>query len=275
MSPDARIARPSSSQAYVNFLLSLERTLGFCALGRLTVELWPRLRPDLPNQIAGAFHDEFIRDVEVVERTWTEISITKSVDHLNAYMANVFASIVTAYPMRFATDPIPLSTALRAGSKDELVQEFAFLKADSLTYGGFGSMLTFLEKDLNVKLQLDPDLKQRTVVATAVRNVVVHNGGMVNQRFLDDTKWPNRRLGQPLSWTVTDALAWSAALREIALPIDKAIVTTFGKAFLDADRARNPTSRPDESDPQSASDNRAADLERFQLDHGSSGRGPS
>lgn len=164
-----------------------------------------------------------------VPQLWKEILITRSVDYFLIYLSDAIHAVVKTRPeILRSSDRVEVALVLRFESIGEFVDYWAFQKVDQLSHGGFEEMRRYLETSLGIKPAFSPSGLKEVKEAIAIRNVIVHRRGIVNEHFLRDTGWSGIKIGDPLSIPARDLLKYNKALRSLGKTIDASLVAKFG-----------------------------------------------
>ena len=78
---------------------------------------------------------------------------------------------------------------------DEFVSQMADRKTEKLMYGGIAATTKFMADQLKLAINAQDYCVKQATEAIAVRNVVVHDRGRVNERFLKLTGRTDLKLG--------------------------------------------------------------------------------
>ena len=103
------------------------------------------------------------------------------VDSFLTYIADVLAEVHLAKPETLPAKEIKVARILNRKQEDWLA-ELAEERVDSLVRGGFNSIIEDVGKSLGVRLAPDDRAMAAVVDAVEVRNVLVHNRGVVDRR---------------------------------------------------------------------------------------------
>ena len=122
---------------------------------------------------------------------------------------------------------------LECSSIEEFATRMAERRIDELAYAGFPAIRKFLANRLGVEAEYDRTDLELASEAIAIRNVIVHNRGRVNERFLRDTRLEDLNIGDLVPLDVQDAITMTRAVQAVAKSIDNGLIAKFGiGAFL-------------------------------------------
>lgn len=166
------------------------------------------------------------------ERTRDQLVVCRFVDNYLRYIADVMGEVFVARPETLSTSAeVKVEDVLRHGTLDDFVAWYADKRVNSLTYKGFGPVVADFERRLGVPFTTVIDRQEQIHRAVAIRNLIVHQRGIVDWRFVNDLQTrgfdtAHLRVGQQLpdfaSGPTMRALV--ASVREI----DDKVASKFG-----------------------------------------------
>lgn len=152
------------------------------------------------------------------------------VDNLNNYLADTLRFIFLSKPETLrSSDKIEVSEVLKYNTIEEFAGYLAIKKADELTYGGIERMKKYMIDTIGLKLITSPEDSEILSRAVAFRNVIVHNRGKVNERYMKETNNKDLQLGERLSIEKNDIVEIWKSLPRIAELINEAVSEKYGK----------------------------------------------
>lgn len=194
------------AQIHGRFLKDVEEIAAFLALaivGRMVVDRdlvdVTSVEPDVAAALSDAkdvlktFHEG-----AVLERFWREVLLTRLVDRFTVFVAEILVFILRTKPEILTDQKISFAHVLAAPSVEAIVDGFAAERADDLSFGGFKEVRHFLEHNIGLKLTISADVLMTATSAIAARNVIVHNRGIVNSRYLVETGRSDLEVGEPV-----------------------------------------------------------------------------
>lgn len=202
------------------------------------------LHPELMNLLSEPrLYKGYFDDPPDFQRFLSGLIVSRSVDNFHTYISEALLDVFKARP-----------ETLRSGKKVEVrevlecesIEEFAGLIAErrieELSHEGFPSMQRYLVERLGIDVELDQEELRSASEATAIRNVVVHNRGYVNARFLRDTGRKDLSVGDPLELEMETVEEFNQTLRSIANKIDVGLLDKFGlRPFFAYEVKRDPS----------------------------------
>jgi hypothetical protein len=152
---------------------------------------WSRLRNAMDPGESGPTDSEKARLFDLFEQHEENVLLgavyIRIVDSFLTYIADVLAEVHLAKPETLAAKEIKVARILNRKQEDWLA-ELAEERVDSLVRGGFKSIIEDVGKNLGVRLAPDDRAMAAVVAAVEVRNVLVHNRGVVDRRAASKLK---------------------------------------------------------------------------------------
>ncbi|HYI07802.1 MAG TPA: hypothetical protein VEK57_01920 [Thermoanaerobaculia bacterium] len=157
-----------------------------------------------------------------------ETVLCRLVDAFHIYLADVIRLTLKHEPRLLRSNTVlKAEEILDYNSLDEIVEHLITKKVDELAYRGFHAVLEYVRKGMGATMSLSEDVMSSATRAIAVRNIIVHNRGVVNQRFIDQTGASDVSPGSPYNVRTADVLSWGEALRQVVFTLDAALATHF------------------------------------------------
>ena len=158
-----------------------------------------------------------------------EMFFARTVDNFQCYIVDLIRAVLRKKPQILTTSQpsISVETLLRFSSKEEIVHHIIERKVNSLAYQGFKELQGWCtERGIPIVL---PAARQRyelpEIIAT--RNIIVHNRGSVDEKYLDASAKPSFKIGEPRRLEPADFLGVSQLMSECVLQTDAAAVSKF------------------------------------------------
>jgi hypothetical protein len=102
------------------------------------------------------------------------------------------------------------------------------LKADSLLAEGFLKLMEFLQVELQLGIGMDDSLIKEIEWAINVRNIIIHNRGRTNERFIKRVGDEHEAVDVPLVIEPNQVNYWLSHVLNGICFIDKAFVEKYG-----------------------------------------------
>jgi len=124
----------------------------------------------------------------------SEIMITQSVDNFLWYVSTLLQTCMTKRPeILRSKEQIKTEDILKFSKRSDIVQFLIDRKVNELSYGGLRKLEEFLNQNLGIPLFNSEDERTLVMVAVELRNIYIHNRGIVNQMFLGRMKDRNHQ----------------------------------------------------------------------------------
>jgi hypothetical protein len=168
-----------------------------------------------------------VQDGSLFVRFTDETVLCRLVDAFHIYLADVIRLALKHEPRLLRSNTVlKAEEILDYNSLDEIVEHLITKKVDELAYGGFHAVVQYVRKGMGAAMTLPDDVMSLATRAIAVRNIV-HNRGIVNQRFIDQTGASDIALGSPYNVRTTDVFSWSDAVWQVVFTLDATLATHF------------------------------------------------
>jgi hypothetical protein len=152
---------------------------------------WSRLRNAMNPGETGPIDSEKACLFDLFEQHEENVLLgavyIRIVDSFLTYIADVLAEVHLAKPETLAAKELKVARILNRKQEDWLA-ELAEERVDSLVRGGFKSIIEDVDKSLGVRLDPDDRAMAAVMDAVEVRNVLVHNRGVVDRRAASKLK---------------------------------------------------------------------------------------
>lgn len=176
------------------------------------------------------------RDWPIVEN-WSEFArltdetiLCRIVDAFHIYMTEVIRLALTHEPrlLKAGAASMRVEEILDYGSIDEIVERLISRRVEELSYRGFHAIAEYVREKMGATLSIGDDDLSGATEAIALRNIIVHNRAVVNERFLEQTKRNDLTLGSRYHLLTPEVFDFIAALTNVAANVDQAIAGHFG-----------------------------------------------
>jgi hypothetical protein len=159
-----------------------------------------------------------------------QMQLTRSADNFVSYISELLTLIFRTKPETLRSDEsmMKLSDILRYGSMDELVSAIAEHRVNELAYMGLRDLTTFLAKRIGFELFPDRDRMATAVKFIELRNLIVHNRGVVNRLFASKLPEYAPYLGTPLRVSMVQVAQHQSFLLAAVTDIDERASNKFG-----------------------------------------------
>lgn len=157
----------------------------------------------------------------------SEVVLCRSVDNFLTYIADALLLVFTQRPEALRSgEQVRVDFVLQYSTMDDVLAALAERRVDRLAYKGLRDMAADLTKSLNLSLFPDAEVEAKATTAVDERNLIVHNRGVINTRWIarhgttDGNLGDALRLGNPID--TLDVL--SAIVRHV----DRQLADKFG-----------------------------------------------
>lgn len=118
-----------------------------------------------------------------------EMAACRVVDNYLIYVSDLLALIFTARPETLkSSEVVTLEFVLTNQTTPQLINAIVRRKVDKLSYQGMKELLDFCSKQLKFPLFKEQNDLIEAVHLVEIRNIIVHNRGLVNDSFLRRVK---------------------------------------------------------------------------------------
>lgn len=157
-----------------------------------------------------------------------ELLHCRAVDDFLAYLSALLALTYRTRPqMLKSKQQVDTDFIFQFSSMDDLILALVDRRVQALAYKGLRDLNDFLEKELAFPLfSVTGDL-DRAVLAVEIRNLFVHNRGIVNRRFKERVPEFPREVGESLNLPWQDVFEFMRFLIDGGLEIDKRAIEKF------------------------------------------------
>ena len=232
--------------AYIRLLDEEQRMAHFALYANMFLSTLPflsdrvsELEPDLADWVSRTA-DLAVSKADPLEfrQFWMALMLSRSVDNFHTYISEALLSVFRARPETLRSgSKVEVREVLECASIEEFAGRLAERRVEELSHQGFPSIQRYLEERLGIELKFDQEQLRLASEATAIRNLVVHNRGYVNERFLRDTGREDLRVGEQLEFDRQLLDRYTRALHSAAETIDVGLVRKFGiQLFLETEQ---------------------------------------
>jgi hypothetical protein len=172
--------------------------------------------------------DSFRVAFEQANRTFIEVLFSRSIDNFLTYLSDLLGEIFIQQPALLRSqEQVVMQDVLAHQSLDEFIRWAADRKVTSLSYSGIGEISDYFQRRAGLMLVQNQDHWPQLVDSVAIRNLLVHNRGIVDQRFLAGTKKSRAMVGTPLELDQARAFELLDQVYAVALDLDRRAVNKF------------------------------------------------
>lgn len=160
-----------------------------------------------------------------------ELIFVNSCDNFLTYISDLMVEVFVAHPgILKSQDKISVDWALQYDSRAELLDALTERKVINLSFNGLRDLQRELKLSLNFTLFEDEIELERAAVIVEKRNLLAHNRGIVNRRYLERVKNAKEKLNGRLGFEPQDVMQDLLFLNSSAQQIDARAITKFSLA---------------------------------------------
>jgi hypothetical protein len=155
--------------------------------------------------------------------------LCRNVDAVNYYIAQMLRRVFIQRPdtIKALEKPVSMDIVLQSGSIDEIILKVAEKKVQDLSHMGLVEIIDFINQKLQVGFDSTLSAYKAAFEVYYARNILVHNGGVVNETYLQKTKHTDLKVGDPYPMTSLQFTLGTAALTTLSYDLDKKFLSHF------------------------------------------------
>lgn len=158
-----------------------------------------------------------------------EMFVARLVDNFQKYLVDLVRTVLRAKPQMLSTkqQTVTLEEILKHSKLDDLVHDVIERRVNGLSYEGFGELQAWCaERGLDIRVS-DAD-KPQLIELIATRNVIAHNRGCVDERYLKAVPHTSFVAGAVRAMEVDDLFEAMHLLHTVVGSTDEAAAQKFG-----------------------------------------------
>lgn len=150
------------------------------------------------------------------------------VDNFEIYLVDILREVLRQKPeiLRSRQQTITLDYLLQFQSIDDLIQDIIESKVNSLSYKGFLDLEQWYEEK-GIPLKVKNEHRQAVVELIATRNIIVHNRGRVDEKYLRTIPTSIYKIGELRELEVVDLFTTLSILNTIVSATDQEIAQKY------------------------------------------------
>jgi len=158
----------------------------------------------------------------------TQLVFQRLIDNFLSYISDLLRLIFATRPEALrSSETVRLEEILRYETMDELMRFLVERRVERLAYLSVRDLASDLSSLLGVKLFEEAEELQKTVELVAIRNLVAHNRGVVNARFLRLVPTYRKSEGEEIWLDADDYFEATEFLDNVARRIDEVAIAHF------------------------------------------------
>lgn len=122
-------------------------------------------------------------------RVHSENLVNNTVNAFNRYLSEAIQTCIVKQPRIFSSeDMVPVKSIIGLSNMKDVIQILVERRVNKLAYGSITDIADYIYSHLGIRIFQTSDREAWVKLAIEVRNINVHNGGVVNAIFLDRVK---------------------------------------------------------------------------------------
>lgn len=133
--------------------------------------------------------DMVAKQLAQYRRVYSENLVNNTVNAFNRYLSEAIQACIMKQPRLLSSeDTVPVQSIIGLSNMKDVIQILVERRANKLAYGSLTDISDYIKRHLGISLFADAEREAWVKLAIEVRNINVHNGGVVNAIFLDRVK---------------------------------------------------------------------------------------
>lgn len=182
-----------------------------------------------PSKLARSNPGPRTQELRASSQEFVEMFLSRAVDSFQVYIVEILREVLHKQPkiLSASKQELTLGYVLQFDSIESLTKDWIEGKVAGLSYEGFGELEEWC-KSRGIPL-LVPDGKHTKIVeAIAIRNLIVHNRGVVDERYKKATGDTRFDVGSQRALDVEDFIGTTELLAKVVKITDGAVLGKFG-----------------------------------------------
>jgi hypothetical protein len=157
--------------------------------------------------------------------------LARFVDNFEVYLVDILREVLQQKPEILSSrhQTVTLEHLLQFQTIDDLIQDIIENKVNSLSYKGFSDLHQWYEEK-GIPLVVKREHEQAIIEMIATRNIIVHNRGRVDERYLRTVPTSTCKIGELRELEVDDLFNGLSILNNIVSATDQEIAQKFNLA---------------------------------------------
>jgi hypothetical protein len=155
--------------------------------------------------------------------------LARSVDNFETYVVSIIRAVLRKQPKILSNSEytLDMKSILDHGNIDSLVYDLIERKISSLSYDGFESLHSWCN-ERGIALSVPAGKQDEIIELIATRNVIAHNRGAIDQKYLGIVKNSLFKAGERRILYAADFFAAIKLLGQTVETTDRAVANNFG-----------------------------------------------
>ncbi|MBU1577558.1 MAG: hypothetical protein KJ869_10200 [Candidatus Edwardsbacteria bacterium] len=221
---------------YINIAEELLSTNNEFVVERLT-RIYQDQENELSNELVKLLTKngaESFTQSKSYEHYFCQMAFSRSIDNLITYFKDILAEVINIKPeILKSNETINYEFVLSFDDINELKNALAEKKIEELFYGGVINIKNYFEKRLGVILFDKQDAFDQINYIIKIRNLIVHNRGMVNSEFKKEFPLVSQKVGDSYSFKYEEISKLNLDIQNFIAYTDDKIGSKFNLPLLD------------------------------------------
>src|ERR1700682_2938913 len=166
---------------------------------------------------------------EVFGQALFDMCLCRAIDASLMYITDSLRAIYRTKPAALrSSEKIDVNFIMEHSSMDELITAILERRVYELSYKGLDDLCGELSKKLGIGLFFDDQQKGEAVRLVGIRNLLVHNRGIVNEKFKRDNPKSTEKVGNSVRLAVKENSAAMIFLINWIADLDVRLIEKFG-----------------------------------------------
>jgi hypothetical protein len=223
-------ADSKASLALLGFVLDTIMVSDFTvAVAKQALEGPENLKIRSPGELAKTSPGPRTLHIRKNSQLFLELFLARLVDNFQCFIVAIIREVLNVQPRVLvnAQPSLSLEYVFQFQNLDELRSDVVESKVNDLSYQGFLKLKQWcVERNIPIIVELDSE--QRLIELISIRNIISHNRGIIDKKYLRTVLGSKFELGQRREITVDELFEAEALLNRVVAETDVAIQAKFG-----------------------------------------------
>lgn len=164
-----------------------------------------------------------------MRQEFLELFFENAVNNFDTYIVSILREVLRKRPeiLRTREQNVTVEYVLEFQSIQELTNDLIEGKVNSLSYEGFKALQTWCDKR-DIPLAVPEGMSDTIVELIATRNSIVHNRGLIDDKYLRTVRNSKFRTGEKREIEVNDFYRAVQILNGVVLATDQGVASKYG-----------------------------------------------
>ncbi|MGW1276850.1 hypothetical protein ACWD4V_07810 [Streptomyces tsukubensis] len=197
------------------------------------------IAPDGPETLFPEWHrrrDRMRETVDLITPASAELGLTRCVENFLCYVSDIITQVLTARPDLLKTqEQVTIEDVLEHESIEGFISWAAERRVAQLSFKGLEEIAQYVKKRFGLELHQEEADWLKLKRGVALRNLIVHRRGIIDQRFLYVTGEKDLIKGSTYKTTMRDYVRTAESSMKIIGEFDKEMALKFSIAQQDTE----------------------------------------